>query len=57
LRDLPRTATVRATAQTTLLAMGRDDFRALVGQSHTTTEDFDQVIRRRLDELEREGNT
>ncbi len=56
LRDLPRTATVRATAQTTLLAMGRDDFRDLVGQSLTTTEDFDQVIRRRLEELALEGN-
>jgi uncharacterized protein YhbP (UPF0306 family) len=55
LRDLPRTATVRATVPTTLLAMGREDFRELVGQSLTTTEDFDQVIRRRLDEIGRLG--
>jgi len=55
LRDLPRTATVRATVPTTLLAMGRDDFRELVGQSLTTTADFDQVIRRRLDEIGRLG--
>lgn len=56
LRDLPRNATVRATAQTTLLAMNRDNFRKLVGQSLSTTQDFDQVIRRRLEELGREGD-
>lgn len=55
LRDLPRTATVRATTQATLLAMGREDFRDLVGQSLATTEDFDQVIQRRLTELAGEG--
>lgn len=51
LRDTPRTATVRATAPTTLLALEREAFRALVAQSLATTQDFDQVIRRRLAEL------
>jgi ATP-binding cassette subfamily B protein len=51
LRDLPRTATVKAARPTTLLAMDRDAFRRLMAQSLATTEDFDQVIQRRLDEL------
>lgn len=49
LRDLPRTASVRALTPATLLAMERDDFRALVAQSLATTQDFDQVIQQRLD--------
>ena len=51
LRDTPRTATVRATRPTTLLAMDRDAFRGLVAQSLATTEDFDQILQRRLEEL------
>jgi uncharacterized protein YhbP (UPF0306 family) len=51
LRDLPRTATVRTTVPTTLLAMDRDAFRALVAQSLATTQDFDRVIQQRLGEL------
>jgi uncharacterized protein YhbP (UPF0306 family) len=51
LRDTPRNATVRAVKPTTLLAMDRDSFRSLVAQSLGTTENFDQVIQRRLDEL------
>jgi ATP-binding cassette subfamily B protein len=51
LRDMPRTATVRAVQQTTLLAMDRDAFRGLVAQSLGTTENFDQVIQKRLTEL------
>ena len=51
LRDTPRTATVRATKPTTLLAMDRDVFRNLVAQSLGTTSDFDQIIQQRLGEL------
>jgi uncharacterized protein YhbP (UPF0306 family) len=51
LRDTPRNATVRAVRPTTLLAMDRDSFRGLVAQSLGTTENFDQVIQRRLEEL------
>jgi CRP-like cAMP-binding protein/uncharacterized pyridoxamine 5'-phosphate oxidase family protein len=55
LRDMPRTATVKAVKQTTLLAMDRDAFRGLVAQSLGTTEDFDQVIQHRLQELAKTG--
>jgi uncharacterized protein YhbP (UPF0306 family) len=51
LRDTPRAATVRATTATTLLALGRDAFRALVAQSLGTTQEFDRVVRQRLAEL------
>ena len=51
LRDMPRRAMVRAVAPTTLLTMERDAFRALVAQSLGTTQDFERVIQRRLDEL------
>jgi hypothetical protein len=51
LRDTPRMATVRATKPTTLFAMERDIFRSLVAQSMGTTEDFDRVIRQRLEEI------
>jgi CRP-like cAMP-binding protein len=51
LRDTPRNATVKAVTKTTLLAMDRDAFRGLVAQSLGTTQNFDQVIQRRLDEL------
>jgi len=53
LRDMPRMATVRALRPTTLFAMESDVFRSLVAQSMGTTEDFDTVIRQRLDELRR----
>jgi uncharacterized pyridoxamine 5'-phosphate oxidase family protein len=55
LRDMPRTATVRAIQPTTLFTMDRDVFRSLVAQSLGTTEDFDQVVQRRLDELAQLG--
>lgn len=51
LRDTPRVATVRALRPTTLLALERDAFRSIVAQSIGTTEDFDQLVRRRLEEL------
>lgn len=50
LRDLPRMATVRALKPTTLFAMERDVFRSLVAESMGTTDDFDSVIRQRLQE-------
>jgi uncharacterized protein YhbP (UPF0306 family) len=53
LRDMPRMATVRARRPTTLFAMESSVFRSLVAQSMGTTEDFDSVIRQRLDELRR----
>jgi uncharacterized protein YhbP (UPF0306 family) len=55
LRDMPRMATVRARQPTTLFAMESDVFRSLVAQSMGTTEDFDTVIRQRLDELRQTG--
>ena len=55
LRDVPRTATVRATEPTTLLTMDRDTFRALVAQSLGTTQDFDRIVRERLGSLEPAG--
>jgi uncharacterized protein YhbP (UPF0306 family) len=55
MRDRPRSATVRATAPTTLLAMDHDTFRDLVAQSLGTTADFDQVIRSRLESLSTGG--
>ena len=48
LRDMPRTATVRAVTPTTLLTFGREAFRELVAQSLGTTADFDRVIHERL---------
>lgn len=51
LRDMPRSATVRAVLPTTLLTMAREDFRGLVAQSLATTQDFHQVIQERLDAL------
>jgi CRP-like cAMP-binding protein len=55
LRDQPRTATVRALRDTTLLTMPADMFRNLVAQSLSTTADFDQLIEARFAEL-RQGN-
>jgi len=49
LRDMPRSATVRALTRVTLLAMERDTFRNLVAQSLGTTQDFDAVVRERLE--------
>jgi CRP-like cAMP-binding protein len=51
LRNMPRTATVRAVRPTQLLVMSKDVFRALVAQSLATSDDFDQIIHRRLTEL------
>ena len=55
LRDEPRTATLRARTDVTLLAMERDAFRDMVAQSLGTTADFNQLIATRLKTLAREG--
>jgi uncharacterized protein YhbP (UPF0306 family) len=52
LRDTPRMATVRATTPTTLFAMEREAFQGLVAGSMGTTQDFDQVIQQRLEEIQ-----
>jgi uncharacterized protein YhbP (UPF0306 family) len=49
LRDMPRSATVRALSRVTLLAMERDAFKHLVAESLGTTQDFDAVVRERLE--------
>ncbi len=51
LRDAPRMATVRALVPTTVFAMERDAFRGLVAGSIGTTQDFDQVVQQRLEEI------
>jgi uncharacterized protein YhbP (UPF0306 family) len=51
LRDMPRTATVRAITAATLMTLERDAFRDMVAQSSGTTTDFDRVIQQRLSEL------
>jgi uncharacterized protein YhbP (UPF0306 family) len=51
MRDSPRTATVRATRASTLLALERNDFRDLVAEALGTTGDFDQLIQKRLESL------
>jgi uncharacterized protein YhbP (UPF0306 family) len=56
LRDVPRTATVRALVPTTLLTMDREAFRGLVAQSLSTTENFDQIIRERWEDLAHGGS-
>jgi nitroimidazol reductase NimA-like FMN-containing flavoprotein (pyridoxamine 5'-phosphate oxidase superfamily) len=50
MRDLSRTATVRALEPTTLLAMERDAFRTLIAESLDTARDFDVLVQKRLDE-------
>lgn len=50
MRDLSRTATVRAIEPSTLLAMERDAFRTLIAESLDTARDFDVLIQKRLDE-------
>jgi hypothetical protein len=48
IRDAPRSASVKATQPTTLLAMERDTFRDIVAQALGTTGSFDEIIRSRL---------
>jgi uncharacterized protein YhbP (UPF0306 family) len=51
MHDAPRSATVRAASPTTLMVMERDTFRALVADSLGISEDFDRVVRERLQRL------
>jgi uncharacterized protein YhbP (UPF0306 family) len=48
MRDLPRSASVKAVSDTKLLALDRDAFRKLVAHSLGTTDDFDRLIGERL---------
>jgi CRP-like cAMP-binding protein len=51
LRDMPRTATVRAVTRVTLLTMDDETFRSLVAQSLGITRDFDEIIQTRMSGL------
>lgn len=55
MRDMARTATVRALEPSTLLAMERDAFRTLIAESLDTARDFDLLIQKRLDEATAKG--
>jgi uncharacterized protein YhbP (UPF0306 family) len=48
LTDAPRSATLTAVGEATVLAMERDEFRSVVAQSLGTTADFDRIVRERL---------
>lgn len=48
LRDTPRSATLTAAGDATLLMMEREDFRSVVAQSLGTVADFDAIVRERL---------
>jgi uncharacterized protein YhbP (UPF0306 family) len=50
LRDTPREATAKAETDVTLLAMQRDTFQKLVAGSLGATEDFDRVIKQRMEQ-------
>ena len=51
LRDMPRTATVRAVTAVSLLTMDSGTFRSLVAQSLGITAGFDEIIRARMSDL------
>ncbi len=48
LQDAPRSATLWATTDSTVLTMDRDAFRSVVAQALGTVPDFDRIIRERL---------
>lgn len=50
LRDTPREATAKAETDVTLLAMQRETFQKLVAGSLGATEDFDRVIKQRMEQ-------
>ena len=53
LRDMPRTATVRAVTEVSLLTMDAGTYRSLIAQSLGITTDFDEVIRARMSNVTR----
>jgi CRP-like cAMP-binding protein len=55
LRNVPRTATVTAVAETDLLALGRDDFLGAVTWSRGSSEAANRVIDRHLGGTEQFG--
>jgi uncharacterized protein YhbP (UPF0306 family) len=50
LRDTPREATAKAKTDVTLLALQRDTFQKLVAGSLGATDDFDRVIKQRMEQ-------
>jgi general stress protein 26/quercetin dioxygenase-like cupin family protein len=48
LRDTPRSATLRASTDATLLTMDHDEFRSVVAQSLGVAADFDRIVQERL---------
>jgi uncharacterized protein YhbP (UPF0306 family) len=54
LRDEPRSGTLRARTDATILTMERDEFRNMVAQSLGTTGDFNQLVSQRLRALAHE---
>jgi len=48
LRDTPRSATLRASSDATLLTMDHDEFRSVVAQSLGVAADFDRIVQERL---------
>ena len=50
LRDTPREATAKAETDVMLLAMQRETFQKLVAGSLGATEDFDRVIKQRMEQ-------
>jgi uncharacterized protein YhbP (UPF0306 family) len=49
MREQPRSATVRAVTDVSLLALDRDTFRDLIAHAMELTPDFDEIVRARLD--------
>jgi CRP-like cAMP-binding protein len=54
LRDEPRSGTLKARTDATILTMERDEFRQMVAQSLGTTIDFDHLVSQRLRALAHE---
>jgi CRP-like cAMP-binding protein len=48
LQDTPRSATLTAVGETTILTMERDEFTTVVAQSLGAPQDFERILRERL---------